>query len=171
MRVPNPRLIRIGGLSGGAILENDSELVIPPVLQPGVELPGPINSLPGLPVGTQNDSFAANSQSLVAGAFAGQNFLLATMSRGLWKLSFTFQAQFTGTTNAAAFDALQIRDPDANNHPIFLFSHITGQFIADGIDQWWLFQRDGFAVRYFQSATIAGDNLALNMSVIGTRYA
>lgn len=170
MRVNSPALSRIGGIVGGAIVEpGDGDLQIPPVLQPLVEIPGPINSFIA-PSGTQRDSYAASQTRLVSGVAATTVFSLGVLGKGLWKLAINFQGAFIGTSNLTGSSQLRIVDPDSNLFALLAYPHITGQPSSQFIDQWWAFQRDGFEIQLVQLVTVGGDLLALNASVHASKF-
>ncbi len=170
MRIPNPRLIRLGGVVGGSIVERgDGEQIISPLIYRNVEIPSPLNkNVPSLG-GTFDDTFSVSSRLAQAGAVAGQALTICTFKKGLWKLYFVMQAQFTGTSDVTKFDTLQLNDPDGQQTAIITMTHLNGQSVFENIELPFVFQRDGFNVTQVTGTTIVGDNLANNIALVACR--
>jgi hypothetical protein len=169
VRIPNPRLVRLGGLTRGAIVEQgDGELLIPAVLQPSIMLPSPITRVLGAGL-TFQDSFITNFANAVTGAQAGATNVIATLSKGLWSIRWSMDAMFSGTTAASAGTFLNVVDQVAATMPLKALRHISGRQIGDNGELVLLLQEDGWHFDSVLGVTIAGDSLGLDISIYGAR--
>jgi hypothetical protein len=178
VRAPNPRLIRLAGLTRGAIVEQgDGELLVSPLQQPIIELASPLNIVTPSPniLGTTanplDESFYIESKEAVNGIVVATTRQLVTLAKGAWELecgvSYSWNlASFT------TFSGLYLKDPDTNQAAMVEFSHqVAGlQFAAVEREFHLIFQRDGFQLIFFRAATsAAGDNASLHVSINGRR--
>jgi hypothetical protein len=180
VRVPNPRLVRLGAVTRGAILEQgDGELIVTPVMQPVIELSSPIPRVfPAfIPGGIQEDSFYVNARQAQGGVDPGfpAGTQLASLARGAWVLECYYDmAQVIATTQAAQFCGLALVDPNAN------FAGILGRnwagtaagahAISTGSRELHIsFQVDSFLLSLFTPATVAGEALSIMVSVNARR--
>jgi len=169
MKLPNPRTIRIAGLTRGAIIEGgDAEFILSPVLQLNIDLPSPLNKVTGTG-SVVDDSVFTSAAVQRAGVGAAATTVLANFNRGAWKMYINFQAQFNGTSTPANFSALQLQDPDGVLTNIMVMSHLNNQFIAQSLILPFVFQRDSFLIQVVGGTTVALDNLGVNASLYGTR--
>jgi len=185
VRLPNPRLVRLGSVAGGAITEQgDGELVIPPYVQPIIELSSPINRIatPSAPlIGRQTDSFFVDARTFTAGVTVQAATTLATMSRGSWVLEVFTSLQLTGSTAQNAGDGtgqsgLFLQDPDGNLSGLIAFNNMLGgvaaQMFWDAMERTlhFIFQRDDFLLLQYTGATAGADaRLAIASSINARR--
>jgi len=172
VKIPNPRLIRLGGLTRGAIVEEgDGELIVSPLVQPILELAGPvsrvtINQLVGAAGVPWADSFLVNFREGITGASAqNATVIINTLLRGLWKFELRCTFQFTGTTNAPNSTRLVLIDNGARNLPLIDFGHITGAQMCHEFQTIVMLQDDGFQLQYIRDAVIAGDNTFVSVTL------
>jgi hypothetical protein len=178
VRIPNPRLLRLAGLTKGAIVEQgDGELIVSPVQQPIIELASPINVVVASPntlgstLAPWDESFFIHSREGVGGIFAATTRDLVTLARGAWE----FECEVSYSWNLASvtsFSGLYLIDPDGIVSSIVEFAHqVAGlQFAAVERELHLELQRDGFILRFFRAATTAApDTASLMVSVNGRR--
>jgi hypothetical protein len=171
MRFPNPRLLRIGAVTGGYIAEpGDGELVVPPVLQPVMDLSEPISvcfSNGVAPPSPLQFSAVKSEVFARAGAGAAANTAVVTIGKGLWNIDINYAHGFTGTTNVATnASALELVDPANNAAELHQHFHITGQFFGYSYTLKLLADRDGWALRLSAGATVAGDALFMQVCCV-----
>jgi len=173
VRVPSPRLIRLGSIVGGSIAEpGDGEYSVPGILQPIIELSSPVDKILVSPVAdVQNDSFCVFDTIARSGITAGVNRDIVTMKKGLWAFDVTFSGMFTGTTNVVlgSDDGIQFTDPDGAALILFGMPRITGAQQAVQLTLRFAFQRDGWKFTIISFATVAGDNLRLTTALNARR--
>lgn len=172
MRVPNPRLIRLGSVTRGAIIEpGDGELILSSVMQPMLELSSPVDNVFGAPAGPVDaeDSFIQSALTRQIGASAASQVLFAKMSRGAWSVDVQFAGQFTGTTAALVVSNLTLVDPDGSSAILFNLSHYNNQFLSVAHRYHFVFQRDGFNFRLNAGATVAADQMTVSASINARR--
>src|SRR6267378_7699123 len=172
MLIPNPRLARYGGLVKGAIIEpGDGTLILPPIIQPIIELTSPVtrgfSAGQAVPGGTAffDDSFFKSDRLTQAGVGALTTIQITpTLAAGSWVLDFACSFGFTGTTALGNNSGLIMQDPDGNNIQIFEWVHITGNFGSQSSSWRFTFQRDGFFVFISRGITVAADNVYISGS-------
>lgn len=172
MRIPNPRLVRLGGITKGAIVEpGDGNLLVPGVLQPSIELSAPVDKVFISPVVAQvEDSFMVYDTQTQVGATGGVNRNIVSFARGLWSFDVTFSGMFSGTTNAAGGDdGIQIVDPDGAAILIFVLPRITGAQQSAQVKMNVAFQRDGWKFAIVTFATVAADALRISSAINARR--
>ncbi len=173
MRFSNPRLVRLGSLVRGAIVETgDSEAIVSPVRQANLDLVDPVNNV--IAVGTVADltvdrSVIKQERIAVTGVAAASNVNILNFARGLWKLYISFQAQFIGTSTNANVSGLNLLDPGGASISVVVFAHYTGNFLAETFEIPLNFQRDGFVLVLTQGATVALDLLALSATIFACK--
>jgi len=164
VRIPNPRLVRLGGISKGAIVEpGDGKLIVPAILQASIELSSPVDKVLVSPVVTQQeDSFCVYDTQTQVGAAGGVARSIVSMGRGMWSFDITFSGMFTGTTNpAGGDDGIQFDDPDGAAMVLFILPRITGAQQSAQLKMNVVFQRDGWKFVIATFATVAADNLRI----------
>jgi len=172
VRIPNPRLVRLGGITKGAIVEpGDGNLLVPGVLQPSIELSAPVDKVFISPVVAQvEDSFMVYDTQTQVGATGGVNRNIVSFARGLWSFDVTFSGMFSGTTNAAGGDdGIQIVDPDGAAILIFVLPRITGAQQSAQVKMNVAFQRDGWKFAIVTFATVAADALRISSAINARR--
>jgi hypothetical protein len=172
MRIPNARLVRIGSLTSGAIVEQgDGEIIISPVFNPNIDLASPINKVSQADVGSPGfeDSFQTFTRSQSVGAQIAATTTVATLRRGMWVMQYCGVFSFNGTTNQNKFAGFVIQDPDGVTNPLLEFMLITNQVVPFYFEQRYTFQRDAFLFATSLPATVAGDELNLAVSIGGRR--
>ena len=172
MRIPNPRLVRLGGISKGAIIEpGDGNLAVPAILQPVLELSSPVDKVFVSPVVAQvEDSFMIYDTQTQVGVAGGVNRTIVKFARGAWSFDLTFSGAFTGTTNAAGGDdAIQMFDPDGGAMVLFVLPRITGAQQSAQTKMNVIFQRDGWGFAIVTFATVAADALRILASINARR--
>lgn len=172
MRIPNPRLIRLGGLTRGAIIEpGDGELIVSPLVQPVTELASPIVRCFPAPIAqTQlfDDSYVQYASAFVNGAGAGTIIDFLIMSRGKWSFDLTFVSQFTGASNSSV-SYLFLQDPAGNITRIFQGASVNGTAVALQGRFDFTFQDDNFQFRLANGATAINDVISTFASVNARR--
>jgi hypothetical protein len=179
VRVPNPRLIRLGSVTKGAILEQgDGELIVSPVMQPIIELSSPIPRVfPAFLPGVQEDSFYFNARQTQQGVDPGfpAGTPMATLARGAWVLECYYDMLVVvQAVQAAQFNGLALVDPNAN------FAAILGRNWAAGVGGPGVastgtrvlhvsFQVDNFALSLFTAATVVNELITVTVTVNGRR--
>jgi hypothetical protein len=168
VRIPNPRLVRLGGVSGGAIVEpGDGELIVSPLLQPVLELSSPLDTLyinSVLPTGQQQDSFFVQFRTTAGGVVGAVSQVMATFSRGAWILECTTTFQWV---NAATIDrrfGLFMGDPAGAGFAALLSANMMqpGGNLFMRRELRVVIQRDGFFLTLQAGATAgAGDAYTL----------
>lgn len=168
MRVPNPRLVRLAGLTRGAKMEHgDGELVIPAVLQPLAKIPSPLPRFVGAGL-TFSDSFCTSFANAIGGAQAGATQGIATISKGLWSINWWFDAMFLGTTGVGG-TSLQWVDHLLDTVNIKMMRHFNGHQISDNGEFTVLVQEDGWHFDQVLGATVVGDFLSFDATILGQR--
>ncbi len=173
MRVPSPRLIRLGTIAAGSIAEpGDPEFSVPGILQPVIALSSPIDKVlisPVVPV--QNDSFCVFDTVARSGITGGINRDIVSFTKGLWAFEILFSGMFTGTTNVVlgSDDGIQFTDPDGAALFLYHLPRITGSQAAAQIAMNFVFQRDGWKFTIVTFATVAADNLRMTAALNARR--
>jgi len=174
MKVSNPRLVRIGGLVKGAIVEpGDGTLDVSPSSSQIVELPSPIDKCLVAPVGSAaipwDDTVLTSAVESHTGALAQGNQNIIFFSKGAWKLYISSSFFFTGTTNTGVNSSLLLIDPDAVGVALYGWGHITGA--QNSFDKVLpvVFQRDGWSLQLKTGATVAADNVWNYATVLASR--
>jgi len=185
VRLPNPRLVRLGSVAGGAIVEaGDGELVVPPYIQPTLELSSPVNKIytaTAPAVGVQSDSFFSDYRTFVAGVAAQQAVDLALLSKGAWALELFLSLQLSGSTAQNLADGtgqsgLFLLDPDGNISGLIVFNNmlagVAGQMFWGDMERTvhLVLQRDSFKLTQYVGATAGADaRLAIQTSINARR--
>lgn len=167
MRVPNPRLLRLGGLTRGAIMEpGDGELIISPLVQPVMELTSPIDTVYGvasIAPSPLDDSAHKSERVAIVGASPGSVTTIFSFAKGMWALDIAFDAQWNpaAASNAVGNNTgVRLTDPGLNISSIFEIAHMVG---TQAVHQWgkylFTFQRDNFTLSLVAGATLLGDIL------------
>jgi hypothetical protein len=173
MRIPNPRLLRLAGVSRGAIIEaGDGELIVTPVMQPVLELTSPLNKVFPNTVPTANgtlqeDSVFVEGRNQINGVQALTTTQIALFARGAWILEAKLVMQaLLGATQNADFGGLLLADPDGNTVDLLTAAFGPVNFYLTAVRVIHVtFQRDNFALFHRQPAMAnAGDFLFLNTS-------
>lgn len=177
MRIPNPRLIRLGGITKGAIVEKgDGELIVSPLIQPVIDLVSPtarVFPTPAATLGTVaapwEDSFTAFNHDVGQGVNAGGTTDLAIMARGMWRFWVMAGFAFVGTQAFTNFSGLAIVDPAGNEAALIEFPHVNNTWfhIARQFD--FAFQADGFILRHRTGARVALDGFFSSVQVVAAR--
>jgi hypothetical protein len=178
VRVPNPRLIRLGAVTRGAILEQgDGELIVSPVMQPIIELSSPIPKvysgfIPGPSI--QDDSFFISARQAQAGVDAGlpAGSQLASLARGAWVLECYGELAFSiVNVQLAQHVGLSLVDPAGINAPIIgrNWAGPASQVTAGERTLHISLQVDGFLLSIFTPATVAGEGLSVMVAVNARR--
>lgn len=166
MRLPAPsfQLHAVG--KGGAILENDGELLLAPELAitlPGLGLPVDSNTNPG---GTCARSAFFSAFTSRTGAAAANDSTMVTLAAGIWRVDWYINQAFTGTNAVTERNTIDIGDASSTFVVIAGFNLVTGMgyvseqghFIVD-------LARDGFTIRHHSAATVAGDVMTTRASL------
>jgi hypothetical protein len=185
VRIPNPRLVRLGGLTRGAIVEpGDGELIISPLVQPVIELTSPLDVLyanaavhpsasGGGAAGTQaDDSFYIQNRSIQIGAVAGNSVILAIFAKGQWLFEINHVFQYSVAAQLDRRYGVFLADP-ALATAALLEAYTNGPLsgvLAHRRELRITFQRDNFALYHITSATAgAGDNVSSAVMVNARR--
>jgi hypothetical protein len=181
MIIPNPRLVRLGSITRGALIEaGDGQLVVPPYIQPVFVLSSPIDRvytggtvgfaypLPGL----QEDSFFLGAFFLQSATSVGTNQVLASLARGLWSFEVYFMASIIVTTQQPnTLVGIYLNDPLAvNNADIVEFNALQNLTMSRNRTIDVALQRDGFQLTYTIGPTAnVGDRIAINVGINARR--
>jgi len=170
VRVPSPRLVRVGSIVGGSQAEpGDSEATIPGVLQPIIELASPIDKVLVAAATQRNDSFFSTLELNVAGVAVAGGTDIAHFSKGLWILELAYSGMFTGTTNGPLRDGVSLNDPDGVVAFFIRLPRVTGSQLAWTQRYGFSFQRDDFTITLRNDATVGGDVLVQTASINARR--
>jgi hypothetical protein len=176
VRVPNPRLIRLGGVTRGAILEQgDGELIVTPVMQPVIELSSPIPRVfPNfLPAGIQEDSFFVTIRQTQLGVDPGfpAGTQIASLARGAWALECYAEMGLTlAAAQAAQHVGLTLQDPSGNIAPIMGRNWAGPSGVQTSTRVLHIsFQVDAFLLMLTTPATAAGETLSVMLSINARR--
>jgi hypothetical protein len=173
MRVPNPRLQRLAGLSKGAIIEpGDGELLIPAVLQPCITLVSPLSNNRG--IGAQlDDSGALQTGTSINGVVAAFTNQICSVNQGLWEINWFCQAGFRGTSNAANAIELLMTDPASVSESLWSMGLLANSNSEDSGKFTVLLQSAPGGNWSFswnlKAATVAGDLLTSNVMLMLNR--
>jgi len=163
-------LIRIGSILGGSQAEpGDSEVSIPGVLQPSIELSSPIDKVLVAATTQRNDSFFSTTELNILGVAVAGGTDIANFQRGLWVLELAYSGMFTGTTNSPLRDGVSINDPDGVVAFFIRLPRVTGAQLAWTQRYSFVFQRDGFTITLRNDATVALDVLTQTASINARR--
>jgi len=150
---------------GGAIVDpGDGELILPPILQPVIELPAPLFTL-RTPTGTINTPTIFQGVSAAAGVSAGFTTTLMTLATGIWHLDLYFRWMFTGTTNFGLVASLDLTDPGAITRSLFYANFFTGTQISESRSLLLNLAEPGWVLSFGRNAQIAGDASEFFVSV------
>ena len=170
MRIANPRLIRLGGLAKGAIIERgDGELIVSPLIQPVIELTSPISRVysivQAVPAGNLDDSIIKGAADNFAGAGGPNTVDAVTLAKGLWLLKIHAAFTFAGLTNLVRISSVYLGDPAGNNGVLIPFGHLN---LAAQNGVWeglLMFDNDGWRIGQARDITIAGDAVTIASSI------
>jgi hypothetical protein len=161
MKVANPRLVRLGGLTRGAEVERgDGELLVPPTLFSTFTLSSPLNKitiLPAAPVIEDTMGFDVTEQQ--AGALGATTIKHVVFVKGMWRITGWVGIRFDGTTNQANLTGIFLRDPGIQTVPLVNMPHVTTMVVSRQVNLDVLFERDNFEITTVTGATVAGDFL------------
>lgn len=153
---------------GGAILEGDGELTLPPVLQPVIFLPAPINPA-AFPVDLGNDSFLRELNGSATGAQASITLGAPLMGPGLWHININWTHIFTGTNNLVDHDFFDIIDNTGAGVRLGTKVHnATAGLTLNNFDYWFSF-REPARIRLTLGTTVAVDVLVNRLSIYAQR--
>jgi hypothetical protein len=165
MRIPNPRLLRIAGLTEGSIIERgDAERILTPLLQPVIELPSSIGARQSVG-STFKDSGIVTTGASIAGAVAGVNTDLVFLTKGCWRIRIFFDGQFQGTSSLTT-SAISILDPNLVSAPLLQFAHFNPTSYFPEADFVVMFQDDNWKFAMNVGTTVALDLLRLSVSIV-----
>lgn len=155
---------------GGAQLEGDGEVTLPPVLQPILFLPSPLSSLT-VPADSGGDTFMKETNWSATGAQASVVSGFPLLTAGLWWVKITWSHTFSGTTNLAKQDFIDLVDSSGTSARLASLSHNGGlglDPIVVSLDYWFSF-RDANRIRITLDDTIAGDILVNRVNLYAMR--
>lgn len=155
---------------------SESEIFLPTLLNPVVQLVGPIRRFAGFSTtAPQSKSFIAETQLGLNASTATTTVTLCTFARGLWQLvlSWTHLANFTQASDAAANPAglLELLDTAAT----IAAGRLLGTYAVNGIPQEkvlafpMLFPDDGWAIRISLGTTGVGQTHHATVAVVANR--
>jgi hypothetical protein len=173
MRFPNPRLLRIGAVTGGYIAEpGDGELALPPVLQPVCDLSEPISVcytagvVAPVPI-----TFSCIKNDLVVrgGAGAASVLTLLNLGRGLWNVDINTAFGFIGTTATANDSGVQLIDPANNVAQLTHMFHFNAQHTHFSFTLKLCADRDGYILALRCGTTVGADNIFISAAVVARK--
>lgn len=153
---------------GGAILEGDGELTLPPVLQPVVLLPAPINPA-AFPVDLGNDSFLQELNGSATGAQASLTLGAALMGPGLWHVNISWSNVFSGTNDFVNQDFFDIIDNSGVGVRLASKAHTSTVIATINTFEYWFSLRNSARIRLTLGTTVALDNLVNRLSIYAQR--
>lgn len=153
---------------GGAILEGDGELTLPPVLQPIILLPAPINPA-AFPADLGNDSFLQEINGSATGAQASITLGAALMGPGLWHININWSHIFTGTNDLVNHDFFDIIDTSGVGVRLGTKVHNATAGSSLTNFEYWLSLRASARIRLTLGTTVALDVLVNRLSIYAQR--
>jgi hypothetical protein len=167
MRIPNPRLARLAGLTRGAQTEpGDGVLLVPAVLQPSIELPSPQIIRGNVQF---DDSGIAAAAFASTGPLAAASTVICILPKGLWRIHWTFQANFVGTTAIGNQTELDIQMPGPVVVPLVRMQHQSGRQLTDNGSFIIALEQDGWQFLLAAGLLVAADSLSANACIIANR--
>ncbi len=142
----------------GAIVHNDGELLLPPVVQPGIILGDPV-SAPG-DRGGDTSSYAFLSMNRV-GAGAAATADTITFQPGSWLLQANAMQIFNGASNFVEDCRISMFDAGATNEQVLFMAFLVSNVPHIAYFERWLHMSATFFFRLKIGATIAGDTARL----------
>lgn len=163
MRFPGTRHLQHAGRdkrTGGAIVENDAELLLPPVIQPVVTL--------GLPVANAaaadaDGSFYGFHSQFRVGAGIAANADSVLFNAGSWLFEGAICCTFTGTTQANLINVYLV-DPSANQIQLAGFHVMNGLQASVPFVRTYHLLSNSWFLRISTPALVAGDILFTTIS-------
>lgn len=151
----------------------DSEIHVPPTIQPVIELPSQLKRLdtPAQDIEV-SDSFAVQFDVRQLGASGGVTTNGPRLVSGLWRIKGHVRGQFTGTSNVNNDSFIRLQQQNSAGSVDFHLGrlvHLTGQALVFPVDLLLsLTNAEGntYSLDIATSATIAGDLLAFGCSLI-----
>jgi hypothetical protein len=173
MRIPNPRGLRLGGLTQGTITERgDGELIVTSVRDPIIQLPASLDkSIAISPLPTIRDTVMISNGIANQDATVAIQTDICVFGKGLWKLDYeiVFQMNVAVPGNTLALFNILFIDPDGIPASIFRAVKISGTFLVSNFTHWVLLQRDGAKLQMNAPAILAGDTYHMNLMLLASR--
>jgi len=152
----------------GAILENDGELTLPPLIQPIAEIGNPFSAVSA--VALNDRSYFDFVSSSIAGAGAGADINSNQFAAGTWHFNIQFFGHFEGTNSLGAFVTYRIIDPGGLAARLFDFHHVSSLQTLSGTREFIISTNvDGFFFRVNLGTTVALDVASASMCIYGNK--
>lgn len=168
MRFPSPLFLQQGVAKGGAILENDGEVTLPPIIQPIALISSPLRSNVSS-TGVQRNSFFRQIELNAAGAASSLTASFPSLDSGVWDLNIIFTGAFTGTTDVAAQSGLLLQDPATITSSMFEMVHINGNTVSLVLSTTVSFADPGWVFIVSRVATVALDAVHISVSLLAKK--
>ncbi len=164
MRFPSSLGLQRARGRGGVILENDGEVILPPVSQPVGSFGAPYetNALP--PTGPIRTSHLL-SEFNVAGFPGTVAFSFVTLGSGTWNFSINFFVDFSGTPERSKSFRFQLNDPNGLTRNIFFFPNVLAQGIFQ-TNMEMTFSVDGWFFGIASDAALVGQSTPFGASIL-----
>lgn len=166
MKFPSGLFVQHAVGRGGVVLQNDGEVLLPPVLQPLLEISFPFFSVTQSNV--QGNSWFQTAQRFTAGVAVASTDDIGELVSGVWSLLINYAWQFTGTTDTAKQFSILLLDPAANNRPLVALPFFTGAMYG-GNQMFWIACNTTLTIRMVIPARIAGDTAFANCAVVAKK--
>lgn len=156
---------------GGAQLEGDGEITLPPVIQPVAEISYPLRTVAD-PIGLQSASFVQDIAQRLIGAQGLTQTDGALMSAGLWSINARYMTCHTGGGNLAKANYVQLISPVLSSVVIFRMPFVGGFGIPAsviGFEKWFSFAEDNWRFRILTDITVAGDDNISSFSYFASK--
>src|SRR6266851_948721 len=153
----------------------DAKLIIRPDVFQVIELPDPLRTVSILNALTQSRASSSWINMVVnqQGANPGVGAQGTSLAAGLWHLKGWVRWQFAGTTAGATHSAFSLVDVDTRNGPSSVplgrVRHIAGSFLVFPIDVVISLIEAGFNFLSQTGATVVGDSLQGELSLLANR--
>ncbi len=163
MRFPGTRHLQHAGRdkrTGGAIIENDAELVLPPVIQPVVNLGLPVANVAAADADGSLYGFHSQFRN---GAGVAANADSGLFNAGSWLFEGAICCTFTGTTAIQLVQVFLV-DPTANQVQLAGFHLMNGLQAVVPFERTFHLLSNGWFFRIASPVLVAGDILFTTIS-------
>jgi len=159
--------------SQGAVIEDDGQLTLSPIVLPQVIVGTPIDlSNIALAASVMNQSFIWGSTAAANGVAAGSTVNAPKFAKGMWHLKLLVDYAFSGTVNFAALDAINLTKLDGTTVFVNLVSRqrlVSPAVFNNSYEFWICLPDDGSRFQAALAATVAGDLLQMNFTFIANK--
>ena len=183
MKFNDDRLQQYARVSGAQLAPHaqDTQLFVPPSLQPTFELSGPIirGGSAAATFGSVSDPVRDSVLFQDAVDFSGVHALdsrtLAVFAPGIWHFNLSRKFFFTGTTNLGSSNILNLVTISDPLGPVIFTTQLAKDFYVTGssfslVRDMWLHFLVPFSLVSISIPTIAADELHVHLSVLARRF-